>query len=193
MNLNDKIPEQVATAILANRQYFHELNAKAKATNPNSGFVTKPLKLQEELQFWSISDDESLEEFLNYDLLAALYGKETIDWSTMPAGYEPVLLVLEFERHCAFEGWTAVSNKGEEEMGKIIAAYNTLGIAGEASAPEAVTAAYVALDDDDHSEFHDILGEAYRSVENSTSEEDDRAPIVWEFIRQNPTLFSVNS
>lgn len=136
-----RIPDQVATAILANRKHFHELNAKAKARNPNIGFVTKPLSLDQELEFWNISDDEALEEFLVEDLLGGLYGNENIDWAKMPVGYEPLLLVLEFERHCAFEGWTAVSNKGEDEMREIIAAYRELGLGDEAAALEAVTAA----------------------------------------------------
>jgi len=189
MDANAQIPDQVAAAILANRRHFHELNEKARAQNLRGGFVTKPLELEAERQFWNISDDDQLDEFLSSDLLGALYGNESIDWSTMPAGYEPLLLVLEFERHCAFEGWTAVSNKGQNEMGQIVEAYRTLGLTEESAALEAVTAAYVALANDDHPDFQDILGTAYGSVPNKTREEEDRAPLIWAYVRSNSALF----
>ncbi|MDX2219366.1 MAG: hypothetical protein SF172_10115 [Burkholderiales bacterium] len=189
MNSIMQIPDQVAQAILANRKYFHQLDADAKAKNPNMGFVTKPLALDAELQFWNIPDDEALIEFLDGDLLSALYGSDAIDWNAMPPGYKPLLLVLEFERHCAFEGWTAVSNKGETDMAEIIAAYREVGLDDEASALVAVTAAYVGLGDDDHPDFHELLGKAYRSVPNATPDEEDRAVVILKFVRENPALF----
>jgi hypothetical protein len=183
------IPAQVAQAILANRRHFHTLDAMAKAKNSNLGFVTKPPELSTELRFWQILDDEALDDFLNEDLLSALYENENLDWKTMPVGYEPLLRVLEFERHCAFEGWTAVSNKGEGEMTRILNAYSSLDMHEEAAALNAVVAAYVELSNNDHPEFHDILAKAYRSVPNSTGDEYSRASFVRAYVRNNPHLF----
>lgn len=92
MTSNAEIPDQVAKAIIANRQHFHELNNQAKAANAKNskvqfGFVTKPLALVEENQFWCIDDDEALDDFLIEDLLAALYGDENIDRGLMPGGH----------------------------------------------------------------------------------------------------------
>lgn len=185
-----RIPEQFASAILANRQYFHELNTEAQKTGGN--FVTRPLTLDKEYQFWAL-DDDALDEFLNGDLLPALYGNEDIDWTTQPQAYLPLLRVLEFERHCAFEGWVAVSNKGLDEMQHIIAAYEGYGLTDEAAALKAVCNAFTSIDEDlMHPDYHDVLGQAYRSVPNRTPDESDRLPQVWAFIRQNPALFAAS-
>ena len=197
------LPAQVRTAILAIRDHFRDLNARAQERNAQQdvdrsaapivqiGFVTKPDQLGPELQFWAIEDDRALEDFLFDDLLSGLFGKEDVDGSKLPNGYIPLLLVLEFERHCQFEGWTAVSNKGQEGMREIIQAYQYVGLNDEAKALKAVANAYTELANDDHEDFHEILGNAYRSVENSTPEIEDRLPHVFAFVRKNPQLFGV--
>jgi hypothetical protein len=197
-----QIPLAVQEAILANRAHFREMNERAMRTsaqrrleNPNGphveiGFLTKPESLEAEMRFWDMQDDEELADFLDDDILAGLYGNDSVDWKSLPAGYEPLILVLEFERHCAFEGWTAVSNRSEE-MPAIIDAYRILGLDDEANALQVVFEAYVDLGDDDHIEFHDVLGRAYKSVPNRSPEPEDRYPVILAFVRNNARLFGV--
>jgi hypothetical protein len=197
-----QIPVSVQEAILANRARFREMNERAMRTsaqrrleNPNGphveiGFLTKPESLEAELRFWDMQDDEELADFLDEDILAGLYGNDSVGWKSLPAGYEPLVLVLEFERHCSFEGWTAVSNRSEE-MPSIIDAYRFLGLEDEANALAAVFQAYIDLGNDDHIHFHDILGRAYKSVPNRSPESEDRYPFILTFVRSNPRLFGV--
>ena len=181
-----RIPKAVEKAILENRAYFREKDREMrKRSGGKAGFITKPDKLEGELAFWTIEDDEELDEFLFGDLLPALYGN--VDLAPLPKGYASLIDVLEFERHCQFEGWTAVSNRSSE-MKRIIASYRFVGLAQEAAALTAVVAAYEKIDDDDEG-FHDILGKAYGSVENDTPDVEDRTPILFTFVREHPELF----
>jgi hypothetical protein len=199
------MPLSVQPAVLGNRAHFREMNERAQAWNKAQrsdavgaadveiGFLTKPDTLAQELQFWTMEDDDALDEFLFGDLLSGLYANDDIEWTALPSGYAPLVLVLEFERHCQFEGWTTISNKGETGMHEIISAYRELGLADEADALSRVTAAYIALADDDHEDFHEILGAAYRSVPHSTPEIEDRLPLIFGYVRSNPALFAVEA
>ncbi|WP_171159767.1 hypothetical protein [Usitatibacter palustris] len=153
-------------------------------SNGKMGFTTKPEMLGAELAFWEIEDDDELDEFLSGDLLAAIYGT---DMPPLPKGYEPLLYVLEFERHCQFEGWTAIGNRSSD-MGRIIESYRVLGLADEASALEAVVAAAEKISDNDD-EYHDVLGKAYGSVANKTPDIEDRLPLIYAFVRGHPDWF----
>ncbi len=154
------------------------------------GFVTKEPVLGEELRFWEIEDDQKLEDFLFGDLLAGLY--PDADWESLPEGYYHLVQVLEFERHCQFEGWTTVSNKGAHEMRDIIQSYPFVGLPDEANALAAVTDAYAALASDDDERFHDALNMAHSSVPNRTPEIEDRLPVLFAFVRNNPRYFGVD-
>lgn len=204
--MNDlMIPQVVQEAIRRNRAYFRDLNVKAQAYNAERqtadptglhvgiGFVTKDDGLGPELQFWRIEDDEALEDFLFQDLLAGL--DPDMDWNTLPQGYQPLIDVLEFERHCQFEGWTAVSNKGVDEMRRIIESYRFFGLQDEARALSAVTDAYSLLADDDDPSFYDVLRQAYASASRQTAEFDEciegRLLHLFQFVRSHPELFGV--
>ena len=195
------IPKLVADKIIKNREHFHHLNAKAqekqRLTSPDSpvarhGFATKPLELSSEMHFWRIEDDEELEEFLFEDLLSGLYGETSKEeWEALPSGYCPLVTVLEFERHCEFEGWTAVENRSEE-LSEIIRAYEAVGLRQEARAIAVVTEAFrhfVGEPDD----LHDVLSAAYHSVPNSTPDFEDRVPVILQFVRINAHLFATHA
>ena len=96
--------------------------------------------------------------------------------------------MLEFERHQQFEGWTAVENRADDML-EIIASYRFLGLDGEANALEAVRRAYATTDTEDPEQLEDVLSNAYRSVPNSQSEEEDRMTAVYAFVRVHPELF----
>jgi hypothetical protein len=215
------IPQLVADRILANRRHFHDLNAKAQQrqreqAGRNSefllqmekitgqpievvsyGFQTKPLTLDRERQFWTMEDDEELEEFLFGDLLSALWGEvppshdelTNSQWRALPPGYRPLVLVLEFERHSQFEGWAAVENRADD-LQEIIAAYRYMGLHDEAAALTAAIEALARTSGDDEDAFHDALASAYRSVPNATPEYEDRVPRILAFVRAHPELFS---
>ena len=136
--------------------------------------------------FWEIPDDEALEEFLFGDLLGALYASDA-DPDALPKGYRPLLYALEFERHCQFESWLAVSNRADD-MPDIIESYRFLGLPDEARALSAVFDAYQTVDDD-ADDFYDVLGKAYSSVPNRTSGFEIRIPLILAFVRANPELF----
>jgi hypothetical protein len=188
-----KIPESVKKAILEYRAEVRAQNSGRRKSflfgliKIKSGFEERPETLGAEQEFWTIADDQQLEEFLFSDLLAALYPDgERVLWKALPSGYAPLLLVLEFERHCDFEGWTAVSNKGVDEMREIIRSYEVLGVPSEAKALTAVLARFQAVGDNP-----DELGAAYSSVPNDMAERGDRMGKVLAFIRNHPERFGV--
>jgi len=211
--MQQQIPDLVAERVLAARRETYASNAEAwkrralrEGSSPElpphqhdaglsleemggSGLTTKPLVLDKELRFWAMDDDEELDDFLTGDLLPALFHElSEAQWRRLPRGYEPLVTMLEFERHQQFEGWTAVDNRADD-MREIIESYRFLGLDDEANALEAVRKAHEALDDDDPELVEDVLSEAYRSVPNSQSDEDDRIVSVFAFVRMHPELF----
>lgn len=182
-----EIPVVVQEAILKSRKHFHDLDANARRnSNGLSGFSTKPLELVKEKQFWTIQDDDDLHDFLFEDLLA-LYGE--IDLTILPIGYKPLLLVLEFERHCDFSGWHAVENKTDNELGEIIESYDFIELKGEAKALRAVVKAYALLSDSMKEDLNECLGKAYGGVDNDCSDPDDRMEALFAFVRKSKSLF----
>lgn len=183
-----EIPKLVQDLILKNRKHFHKLDAEMRQkTNGQAGFSTKPLTLKEEKTFWNIKVDDDLEDFLFEDLLPALFDQTEL--SGLPPGYDPLVHVLEFERHCDFEGWYAVSNKTKEEMQHIIDSYKVVGLHEESEALREVLKSYLQLADSEEEKFSDILSAAYRKVPNSTSEPEDRVSILLDYVRSNPKTF----
>ncbi|MBN8427957.1 MAG: hypothetical protein J0L65_10855 [Xanthomonadales bacterium] len=82
------------------------------------------------------------------------------DWTTPPRGDTPLLDVLEFERHCQFEGWTAVRNNGTEYMRRIVESHACASLPEEARALAAVSDTSSRLPNPDVVEFHATLRKA---------------------------------
>lgn len=211
--MQQQIPDLVAERVLAARRETYASNADAwkrralrEGSSPElpphqheaglsleemggSGLSTRPLVLDKELRFWTIDDDGELDDVLTGDLLPALFMElSEAEWRRLPRGYRPLVTVLEFERHQQFEGWTAVDNRAGDML-EIIESYRFLGLDGEANALEAVRQAHAALDTDDPEQLEDVLSEAYGSVPNSQSDEEDRMTSVFTFVRTHPELF----
>lgn len=187
--MDKQIPIPIEEAILANRQKFREMNEKArKDSNGEYGFVTRPKLLGKYAQFWNIEDDDELEEFLFDDLLAATFDSQNVDLSIMPEGYDIILNVLEFERHCQFSGWYAICNRSDS-MQNIINSYQKIGLEEEAIALHAVLKAFNNILDVNIVEFYEILSKAYREIPNSTRNIEDKIPYILKFIRNNACLF----
>ncbi|HRD72337.1 MAG TPA: hypothetical protein PK216_04860 [Aquimonas sp.] len=138
-------------------------------------------------------DDEALRDFLFDDLLAAL--DLDTDWTTPPRGDPPLLDVLEFERHCQFEVWTAVSNNGTEAMRWIVESDACVGLPEEAHALAAVNEANSRSPNPDVPEFHDILRKAYITALGDFTDFDDhtetRLPRIFDLVRSQPDWFDV--
>lgn len=197
------IPASVEVRILANRQYFRDLNTAHQkelsaqraqdpvAEIPGGYFHTRPAILEMELHFWEIQDDNELDEFLFDDLLASLddihFG--STEWAAFPSGYRPLIEVLEFERHQQFEGWTAISNHGPVEMFSIIESYKVFGLHDEARALSAVLDVFHDYGDTEPG-FHDRMQRAYRSIGHATPDIEDRMPYIYQFIRQHSECFT---
>ncbi|MBL4773712.1 MAG: hypothetical protein JKX98_08980 [Alcanivoracaceae bacterium] len=187
--MNIQIPIPIEEAILANRQKFQNMNDKArKDSDGEFGFITRPKKLGKYAQFWKVEDDDELEEFLFDDLLAATFDSQNIDLNLMPKGYDIILNVLEFERHCQFSGWYAICNRSDS-MHNIINCYQQIGLEEEATALHTVWKAYNDLLDDNIEEFSEILSKAYREIPSSTPNIEDKIPYILKFIRNNTDLF----
>jgi hypothetical protein len=141
-------------------------------------------------RFWEIADDERLEDFLFHEIMEPVQLRFPDEQRlALPQAYRDLVAILEFESHCQFDGWTAVSNEGADRMRKIIESYRSIGLAQEAAALEAVVASYLATSDADP-RFHDILGAAYSSVANDLSEFEDRLRFILGWVRSNGHLFA---
>jgi hypothetical protein len=187
--MDKQIPIPIEEAILANRQKFREMNEKArKDSNGEHGFVTRPKSLGKYAQFWNIENDDELEDFLFDDLLAATFDSQNVDLNIMPKGYDIILNVLEFERHCQFSGWYAICNRFDS-MQNIINSYQKIGLEEEAAALHAVLKAFNKILDVNIVEFSEILSKAYRKIPNSTQNIEDKIPYILKFIRNNVNLF----
>ena len=175
-----RIPIDVEQAI---RSWHDEMRTKYGHGLPDPEWINIGLS------FWSIEDDEELRIFLTEDLVSAL---ASYDLSDQPSGYEPLVRLLEFERHRAFEGWTAVANKGEDEMRRIIGDYRLVGLPAEADAIAAALDAYLGLPDNSE-RLSEALESAYVSVGNQTRDVDERMPFLIRYVRNNPSLFAASA
>lgn len=186
-----RIPESIELAILDQRK---ETNKQAelfnKAASSEMSMAVQPEKLVDELEFWNIVDNEKLDDFILELPYALLLADSEFDWGSLPEGYAPLVAAMEFELSCQNEGWIAISNTGEESMQSVIDAYRYLGLNDEAAALASVLQKYLEIDDEDE-EFHQLLGDAYGSVKNSTPELEDRLVVVRSFVRENGRLFAV--
>ena len=117
------------------------------------------------------------------------------DRAARPRGDPPLLDVLEFERHCQFEVWTALRNNGTEEMRRIVECDACIGLPEEAHALAAVTDAYSRLSNPDVAEFHATLRKANITAHGSNTGFDDRIenrlPRIIDFVRSHPDWLGV--
>lgn len=190
------IPSKVEAALLAAQPLLRELSAEARSKgilwrifNARSAVVTRRQPLGPELRFWTIESDEELEEFLFQRLLAAFPPPFSPEWSEhLPRGYEPLLAVLEFERHRQFEGWTAVSNLGAAHVRSVANSYAALGLTDEAAATNRVAARFTEIDQNGES-MEEELEAVYVAEVNRTSTIEARLPLIMAYVRANPSFF----
>jgi hypothetical protein len=193
-----RIPDDVADALLPIQPRRRTLTPEAKRRgliwrlfNAKAAIVEQPVPLGAELAFWEIQSDDQLEDFLFGRLLVALPPQDLrARVGALPSGYRPLLDVLEFELHRQFEGWTAATNYGAEEVRYTSQSYTRIGLADESRALLRVAEALAdsrKVDD----ELEERLERVYASEQNSTPTFELRLISILEFVRSNPTLFGV--
>lgn len=84
-------------------------------------------KLNEDLNFWE-KDDDSLDDFLFDAIADVILCLEEDDLAELPKPYCVLAAVMEFERHMQYDGWSAISNEGSDQMEIIIDGYRVLGL-----------------------------------------------------------------
>jgi hypothetical protein len=183
-----RIPEALESAIISYRNRVREeRRAMIERSNGQLRMKAVPEEFSRERTFWDIEDDAVLEDFLYEDVLdLVLLGG--FDAAVLPKGYAPLINVLEFERHCQFEGWHAVSNRSDV-MPLIIQSYRFVVLADEANALTKVFEAFQTVDEESE-HFHEVLTAAYGSVPNTTPEIEDRLPLILNFVRSHPEVFA---
>jgi hypothetical protein len=201
-----RIPESVEARLLAVQPrvreiapHAHEWGLLKRVLNFREVIVERRLPLTRELAFWTIEADDDLEDFLFQNLLAAMPPHELHgQWQGLPAGYRPLLHVLEFERHRQFEGWTAVTNHGVDGMKAIVRGYRELGLEAEAKALAAAAkaggddAAWQHLDgDEDPCPRMEAIERAYAQWHDRTDDADIPVAPILAYVRANPGKFGV--
>lgn len=195
-----RIPDAVAERLLEAQPRLREISPQARewgflkrALNLEASYVFTPVPLAaRELAFWEIESDEELEAFLFGNLLrSAPNGSDDPDWKHYPPAYRSLLTVLQFEQHREFDGWTAVTNEGVEQMAIIVAAYCSVGLNDEAEALREAAAILAALPEgEDESDIEEEIEAAYDQRRNATPTIEDPLAVVIAYVRANPMLFA---
>ncbi|MBV8632944.1 MAG: hypothetical protein JO002_00495, partial [Burkholderiaceae bacterium] len=89
-------------------------------------------------EFWESDDGNRIMDAF-FDLSSGLSISD-LDTSKLPRGYTLVRLLFSWEEHCQFSGWSAFSSM-EDEMDRVLEAFNEVELPGEA---QAVSAAFCA-------------------------------------------------
>ncbi|ROZ61474.1 hypothetical protein [Ramlibacter sp. WS9] len=135
------------------------------------------------LAFWKIEDDDIFFEALGYlPLMMEEVHDEGLDH--LPEGFRLAYPVFWLEDDYQFNGWTALTNAGEDLLLLAIGAYERIGLATEANALRAALASVIADPSND-----EAAGDAYQSVENPYADEDTRWEALLRFFRANTRLF----
>lgn len=135
------------------------------------------------VEFWKIEEDDVFLEALGY--LPLMMGEEArAHWERLPEGFRLAFPIFWLEDDYEVNGWTALSNAGEELLPHAIAAYRRIGMNSEAGALSAALSAYrkSALDDEE-------LESAYKSVPNEYADDERKFDTLLSFFRTNSSLF----
>jgi hypothetical protein len=144
------------------------------------------------IEFWKIGNDEIFFDALQY-LPSCMYvcggssgkGHSPDDIARLPEGFRIALAIFELEEGFDNEGWTAISNLGEDALRTIISAYQRVGLVQRAAALERVLAAYLVSPDDE-----DAFKRAAAGQLPDLRDDDLATRTVMTFLRSNSdTLF----
>jgi len=133
-------------------------------------------------EFWTIENDELLYQVLGF--LHHFVSKEHFAGRDIPLGFRLALPIMEIEEGYLTDGWTAISNAGDDVLRQAIHAYRTIGMESEALALEAVHRAYTNDPGDE-----DRWEAAYNSVPNPYRDDDKKRDALRAYFAANRHLF----
>ncbi len=114
-------------------------------------------------EFWTIENDELFYQVLGFMPLHV--PRELLHKANVPIGFKLAWPIFWLEDDYHFNGWTAISNAGEEILRSAIHAYRSIGMESEAGALEAALRAYT-----NDPENEQGWAEAYSAVPNPYEE-----------------------
>ena len=135
------------------------------------------------IDFWSIADDDLFLEILSYMPLH-LSAEAQARLSELPVAFQLAFPIFWLEDDYQVNGWTALTNAGENLLQLAISAYNRVGMHSEAQAlGMALESMRQSPDDDDAAE------RGYKSVSNPYLDEDTKLDELLRFFRNNSQLW----
>jgi len=134
-------------------------------------------------EFWTIENDELFYQVLGFMPLHV--PRELLHKANVPIGFKLAWPIFWLEDDYHFNGWTAISNAGEEILRSAIHAYRSIGMESEAGALEAALRAYT-----NDPENEQGWAEAYSAVPNPYEEADNKNQALRTYFSRNRHLFA---
>ncbi len=134
-------------------------------------------------EFWTIKN-----ETLFYGVLGFMplhVPRELLHGPDVPIGFKLAWPIFWLEDDYHFNGWTAISNAGEEILRSAIDAYRSIGMESEAAALEAALRAYAQ-----DPENEEAWARAYAAVPNPYEEADNKNEALRTYFSRNRHLFA---
>ncbi len=134
-------------------------------------------------EFWTIENDALFYQVLGFMPLHV--PRELLRGPDVPMGFKLAWPIFWLEDDYHFNGWTAISNAGEEILRNAIDAYRSIGMESEAAALEAALRAYVQDPENEES-----WAGAYTAVPNPYEEADNKNEALRAYFSRNRHLFA---
>lgn len=135
------------------------------------------------IDFWSVADDDLFLEILSYMPLHISEEAQTriTEW---PVAFQLAFPIFWLEDDYEFNGWTALTNAGEELLQRAVDAYEHIGMHAEAQAlAKALVSVRKAPADEEAAE------RAYKSVPNPYADDEAKFNALLRFFRSNPQFW----
>ena len=135
------------------------------------------------IDFWSIADDELFLEILSY--MPLHIGEEAqASFAEWPVAFQLAFPIFWLEDDYEVNGWTALTNAGEELLQRAMDAYARIGMHAEAQAlGKALVSVRQAPEDEEAAE------RAYKSVPNPYADDEAKFNELLRFFRGNSGLW----
>lgn len=139
------------------------------------------------LDFWSVEDDDLFLEILGYMPLH-ISEEAQAGFAEWPVAFQLAFPIFWLEDDYEFNGWTALTNAGEDLLQRAVDAYARIGMQTEAQAlAKALASIRQAPTDEEAAE------RAYKSVPNPYADDEAKFEELLRFFRGNPQLWQARS
>jgi hypothetical protein len=138
------------------------------------------------LEFWTL-DDDMYYEYMNYlGLKVAIHFADNMSeiLTQLPEAMHILYPISLLDDDYEFNGWTALTNAGSEQLPLVIAAYKRIGLTVEAEALSAALKSCLASPDDT-----EAAESAYKEFDSPYADDELRREAVIEFMRKNEYLW----